>query len=73
MRFLRLPVGARHCDCCGGEEEELVHRRKDCGIGVKIQDARVSSLVEGIDFGKAIGPCRCRDFLLANFVIAEKR
>ena len=40
--------------------EQLVHGLKDCGVAIQMEDSFVLCLIEGEQFGIAIGPCAYR-------------
>lgn len=54
-RFLGKPVRAGHGHGGRREEEELIHRLQDIGIGVKGEDPVVLCLVKGKQFRVALG------------------
>lgn len=50
------PVGARHGEREGWEEEEFVHGLEEESVAVEGKDPRVLGLVEGEELGERIGP-----------------
>lgn len=56
------PVGSRHCNGAGREEEEFVHGLQDRRVRVERKNALVLGLVESQKLGVAVSPCSCLRF-----------